>query len=110
MKKYESPKVEFQSIRLNEKVANTCWGYHSSSKELFYDYKGTGYIGFYITGSSCEFGTGNISVKYYDVPADEQTKAYDEFYKAVINSGGGTGNPFKGEGSIIFPDPDPSWS
>ena len=110
MKKYESPKVEFQKIRLNEKIANTCWGYHSSSKELYYDYKGTGYIGFYITGSSCEFGGEKIRVNYYNIPLEEQSKAYNEFYQAVINSGGSSGNPFKGEGSVIFPDPDPSWS
>ncbi|MBC5630258.1 hypothetical protein H8S20_15460 [Clostridium sp. NSJ-6] len=110
MNKYISPEIEFKKINIRENIANTCWGYHSSSKELFYDYKGKGYIGFYITGSSCEFGTGKISVKYYNVPEDEQTKAYNEFYNAVIESGGDSGNPFKGEGSVILPDPDPSWS
>lgn len=110
MKKYESPNINFKSIKINEKIANTCWGYHSSSKELYYDYKGTGYIGFYITDNSCSFSSDKITVKYYNVPEDEQTKAYNEFYNAVINSGGESGNPFKGEGTVIFPDPDPSWS
>lgn len=110
MKQYESPKIEFQSIKLNEKIANTCWGYHSNSKELYYDVKGSGYIGFYITSASCEFGAKKIQVEYYNVPDDNKGNAYNEFYNAVINSGGANGNPYKGQGTVIKPDPDPSWS
>lgn len=110
MKKYESPKVEFESIRLNEKIANTCWGHHGKGTQLFYDVKGAGYIGFYITGGSCEFGEGKISVNYYNIPEKNKDNAYKEFYKAVINSGGDTGNNYNGEGTVIKPNPDPNWS
>lgn len=36
--KYESPKFDFQELRLMERVADTCWGFHYG----WYDPDGTG--------------------------------------------------------------------
>lgn len=40
MKEYESPKFEFQEMKLTEQIADTCWGY----KYGWYDIDGDGIL------------------------------------------------------------------
>lgn len=110
MKNYKSPKVEFSSLKLKERVADTCWGNHGEKEDYFYDYSGKGYIQFWITGGSCSFSHNTIKVEYINVPEIEKATAYNEFYNKIVAAGGESGNSWKGVGSIVDPDPDPTWS
>ena len=106
MKKYESPKIEFQLIRLNEQIAKTCWGHHGTDTLLWYDSPGSGYISFKIADGSCAFNP--IEITYKGFPEDTDFAAVEsEFRKTVKASGGDQGNPFKGEGTVVIPGPTP---
>ena len=43
---YEKPKMKFVSLRNEEAVANTCWGYHGTDTKLYCDVSGEGYFSF----------------------------------------------------------------
>lgn len=121
MKKYEKPELNFVSLRNEEKIANTCWGYHGTGTNLYCDIGGTGFVSFQIAEGPCALNV--INVQYYgkdtnnnnkidanDVPVPATDAQKTELNDILVKSGGAEGNPFKGEGTIVKPNPDPSWS
>lgn len=113
-KKYEKPRIEFHDLQLKEEIANTCWGGHGNGMTWYYDTKGTGYVSFQIGGGKCTLNLSNVT--YYKNSTDNGTligkgnPQYNELEAALRDSGGESGNPFKGEG-VDFPNtPNPSWS
>ena len=114
-KKYEKPRIEFHDLQLKEEIANTCWGGHGNPKMTwYYDTKGIGYVSFQIGGGKCTLNLSNV--KYYKDKDDPGTlissgPQYNELYTALKNSGGESGNPFKGEDTGLFPNkPNEGWS
>lgn len=111
MERYEKPAMKFVSLRSEEAVANTCWGYHGTGTLLYCDIPGEGYCSFQIGGGSCTLNL--VNVIYYDSeqkasPAtSEQLAILDSILR---NSGGESGNPYKGEGSTVIPDHPGEWS
>lgn len=115
--KYEKPKMKFVALRNEETVANTCWGYHGTDTKLYWDIPGEGYLSFQIASGSCsigEHGEGVINVQYY---TDEEnysgasSEQISQLVAALMQSGGESGNPYKGEGTTVIPDhPGSSWS
>lgn len=111
MERYEKPAMKFISLRSEEAVANTCWGYHGTETLLYCDIPGEGYCSFQIGGGSCTLNLVNVT--YYDseknpTPAtSEQLAILDSILK---KSGGESGNPYKGEGSTVIPDHPGEWS
>ena len=71
-KKYESPKVDFQQMKLLERVADTCWGYAYA----WYDADGNGKIegAEKVTLSSLGLGTNGCKGS----AAREELKKYYE--------------------------------
>lgn len=113
--KYEKPALEFVSLRNEAAVADTCWGYHGTPTQLFCDIEGEGYMSFQIGEGSCTLNL--INVKYHEEQGSEGVLVFDGDPKhetledILVNSGGESGNPYKGMGTIVFPDkPDPTWS
>lgn len=108
---YEKPKMKFVSLRNEEAVANTCWGYHGTDTVLYCDIPGEGYFSFQIAGGSCTLNA--INLVYYD--GDGNVKPYNSEQKAALmkilqSAGGESGNPYKGEGTTIIPDHPGQWS
>ena len=110
--KYESPRMTFEEVAASEAVANTCWGYHGTDTKLYADLEGKGYASFQIGGGSCTLNL--IHVTYY-----EDTETYSEATPAqqaeletiLRKSGGESGNPYSGEGSVVIPNhPSDKWS
>lgn len=111
MEKYEKPTLKFVSLRNENAVADTCWGYHGSGKVLYCDIPGEGYCSFQIGGGSCDLNL--INVMYYDSEGISSAATSEQIaaLTAAINKGGNNGQPYKGMGSIVIPDaPHPSWS
>ncbi len=111
MKEYEKPALKFVSVRNEETVANTCWGYHGSDTKLYCDVSGEGYFSFQIAGGSCTLNA--INIVYYDGEGNvsSYTQAqYDELMKILNSAGGESGNPYKGEGTTIIPEHPGQWS
>lgn len=119
---YEKPAMKFVALRNEEKVANTCWGYHGTNTKLYCDISDKGFVSFQIGGKSCTLNL--INVQYYgnDTNGDGKISNEDTSVAATASqiteldgilrgSGGESGNPYAGEGTIVIPDnPDPSWS
>lgn len=112
--RYEKPAVKFVSLRNEETVANTCWGYHGSDTVLYCDIPGEGYCSFKIGGGNCSL---NLTEVYYYENSDSDGTAIfdgDSRYTTLVtilkNSGGNQGNPYSGEGSVVIPDHPGSWS
>lgn len=111
MKEYEKPALKFVSVRNEEAVANTCWGYGGTDTKLYCDIPGEGYVSFQIGNKKCSLDI--INVTYYDgngigTPASsEQIAALD---KILRQSGGESGNPYSGEGSTVIPGTPGDWS
>ena len=111
-KKYEKPQMKFVSLRNEKAVANTCWGFHGTERELYCDIPGEGYVSFQIKAGSCALDLFNIY--YYDGDGNKIQATQEQFnqlQKILIDSGGNDGNPYKGIGTIVLPDdPNPAWS
>ena len=119
---YKKPELKFVSLRNEESVANTCWGHHGTDTNLFCDISGKGFVSFQIAAGSCSLNL--INVQYYgedtngdgkittnDTPVKATAEQIAELDQRLRESGGDSGNPFKGEGDIVIPGtPDPSWS
>ena len=134
---YEKPKIKVVSLQNENAVANTCWGYHGTNTRLYCDLEGEGYASFQIGSGSCTLNL--VNVRYYcsKYPYDENADSngnhggipmldYDDSNTAnvhegkvllnklnqkLLESGGSTGNPYKGEGQTVIPDnPSSSWS
>ena len=111
-KKYEKPAMKFVSLRSEEAVANTCWGYKGSDTHLYCDIPGEGYFSFQIGGGKCTLNL--INVTYYD--GEGQISVYtSEQYQSLVgiltSSGGESGNPYHGMGTTVIPDhPGQGWS
>lgn len=112
---YESPKMKFVKLYNKERIASTCWGYHGTGTNLYYDIGGVGWVSFQIAAGSCTLNLTNVY--YYADRNDPGTlltssdPRYTELYNALLESGGATGNPYKGEGTVVFPDnPDSNFS
>lgn len=119
---YEKPALKFVSVRNEEKIANTCWGFHGTGTSLYCDITGKGFVSFQIGGSSCELNL--INVQYYgedtngdgkitqdDTSKQATTEQEHELYEILVNAGGNKGTSFREEGTIVIPgNPDGSWS
>ena len=109
-KTYEKPQMKLISLKADKTVANTCWGHHASGQVLYADIPGLGYCSFQIQNGHCTLNLTNV--KYItkegttDATAD-QIKALDSVLRS---SGGESGNPYAGEGTVVKIDPDPTWS
>lgn len=122
MGNYEKPEMKFVLLQNEEKVAATCWGYHGTDTELYCDISDKGFVSFQIGAGSCELNL--INVKYYGSDTNEDGKItkedesvaatneqIDELKVILKDAGGKEGNPYKGMGTIVFPDvPNPEWS
>ncbi len=116
VKVYEKPTLKFVSMRNEDSVANTCWGYHKKGTTLYYDSEGPGWMSFQIQDGSCTLNL--INVKYYKNSDDKKGESipsgsakYKELDAILRATGGESGNPYAGEGTTIVPGkPDPSWS
>lgn len=111
---YEKPHVKYVSLQNEAKIANTCWGHHSSGQELYYDTEGPGFIGFKIANGSCDLNL--INVVYYTgkdafgnptggTALSETDPRYFELIDALAGAGGNAGNPYHGMGSVIHDRP-----
>lgn len=111
MERYEKPAMRFVSLRSEEAVANTCWGYHGTDTVLYCDVPGEGYFSFQIAGGSCTLNA--INIVYYDGegnPSSYTQAQYHELMTILNSAGGESGNPYKGEGTTIIPDHPGNWS
>ena len=115
VKKYEKPAMRFVSLRSEETIADTCWGYHGTGTDLYFDTDGTGYCSFQIAEGPCALNL--INVYYYDKYGDDSPEAlspgdarYEALNQALINAGGNGGTSFKGQKDIIFENPSENWS
>ena len=108
-KLYDKPRMLFVELKNKERVADKCWGNHGTGYK-YYDTTGTGYVAFTIEAGSCTADSGAIQMYYYDSKEDDEpervyegNKYYDETYRKLLESSGGSyGQPFKGESE--FPD------
>ena len=110
-KTYEKPKMKFVSLRNEEAIANTCWGYHGTDTVLYCDIPGEGYFSFQIAGGSYKLNA--INIRYYDGEGNGKEYTQDQYnaLMSILNSAGGeSGNPYKGEGTTIIPDHPGQWS
>lgn len=119
---YEKPAMKFVALRNEEKVADTCWGYHGTDTKLYCDISDKGFVSFQIAAGSCSLNL--INVQYYgsdtngdgkisndDTPVAATNSQKAELDRILRESGGESGNPYKGIGVTVIPDnPDPSWS
>lgn len=118
MRKYISPKVEFNALKLKENVADTCWGFQtkeddSKQPKFYYDVAGQGYVSFQLgyTGS-CD-SPNSTKILYYAYNNAEATNG--DKYKSEIDAalklgGGNSGQNYNGL-TTDFPNvPKPSWS
>lgn len=113
---YEKPQMKFVLLRSEEAVANPCWGNHNKPNQMvWYDTEGQGYVSFMAGGSSCTLEA--INVYYYTEKGDttgDLLEKTDPLYKKMVDllktSGGESGNPFKGEGFSMGPEPPEEWS
>lgn len=108
---YEKPKMEFVNVQNENKIANTCWGYHGTDTLLYCDIPGKGYLSFQIGNKKCSLDL--INVMYYDNEGNSSLATADQIAtltEILISSGGESGNPYKGEGSTIIPDHPGDWS
>ena len=109
--RYEKPAVKFVSLRNEEAVAKTCWGYGGTDTVLYCDIPGEGYVSFQIGNKKC--GLDLVNVYYYDstgnqsIATSDQIKILDQILRG---SGGESGNNYDGEGSIVIPDTPGDWS
>lgn len=115
VKNYEKPQLKFISLRNEDSVAATCWGYHGTDTKLYYDTDGEGWVSFQIASGSCDLNLTNVT--YHKNENDKGTlifdgdSRYEELERALSDAGGKAGNPYHGMGSTIIPDePKPSWS
>ena len=108
---YEKPAMKFVSLRAQRNIAETCWGYHGTGTTLYCDIPGEGYCSFQIASGSCALNL--INVMYYDTNNMPSAATPEQISAliAAVGEGGSDGQPYKGMGSIVFPDdPQPGWS
>lgn len=108
---YEKPAMKFVKLRNQEEVANTCWGYHGTDTLLYCDVSGEGYFSFQIAEGPCTLNV--INIVYYDGEGKESAYTEtqkNELMRILYESGGESGNPYKGEGTIVIPDHPGDWS
>lgn len=113
IEKYEKPRLKFVSLRNENVVAATCWGHAGKGTRLYCDISGEGYLSFQIGEGSCSLNL--INVLYHKDENDQGTGASASqiaTLESVLRaSGGSSGNPYAGEGSVVLPGaPDISWS
>ena len=105
-KKYESPKIKFESLHLEESIAATCWGHHGTDTVLYYNTSGAGYVSFTVKGAdACKLDHVNdiTIVEHINTNVTQQ-----EVYDQLIKAGGANGNPWKNSNYSEIP-PD-NWS
>ena len=112
MKKYCSPEVKFEQIKLDKAIADKCWAWANNSPDdedkCYYNTPGKGYIQFKVTGSDCS-DKANLSVVitgYFDGADSSVDKDFNDWWTKKVPNGD---SDFKGTG---YSDgkPDPSWS
>ena len=111
------------SLQNENRVADTCWGYHGTDTRLYCDLEGEGWASFQIADGACALSL--INVQYHTdsnnsgaaddgdigVPLPTTDPKYKELNDILLKSGGGEGNPYKGMGITVTPnDPKPEWS
>lgn len=121
MRKYERPEIKFADVRLNEGIADTCWGLkpnHPNDVAHYYDVDGPGYVSFHVKRKTSDKNGCSTpdaySIVYYEYKGAEGVDGnkYDMEVEAALSAsqGGNSGQPYKNF-SINFPTkPDESWS
>ena len=82
LKQYTSPAVRFETLRLQESIAEKCWGWANQEgvDDMYYDTEGPGYVHFSVSGNNCSAGSG-LDVTINDCPdVTDTTAATNEFY------------------------------
>jgi hypothetical protein len=126
MKKYEKPSMTRRELFSEQKIANTCWGYHSGgSPTWWYDKNGSsaGFVSFYIgEGQACGNVRDLVQVTWYQnraalnarqgvhvtsgqtvtTDAGKEVQPFNDTVKYLEDAGGNNGNPFKGESGLIL--------
>lgn len=110
LKQYTSPAVRFETLRLQESIANECWKWANQEgvDDMYYNSKGPGYVHFSVSGDNCKQGSGlQVTINEY-VGVSDQKAAETDFYKwwnseAVQNKC----SNYKGD---EYSDTPPSWS
>lgn len=103
--------MEFVNVQNENKIANTCWGYHGTDTLLYCDIPGEGYFSFQIASGGCTLNA--INIVYYDGngnPSEYTSDQYNELMAILTSAGGESGNPYKGEGSTVIPGEPGDWS
>lgn len=84
LKQYTSPAVRFETLRLQESIADECWSWASSNgagdvDDMYYDTEGPGYVHFSVSGDSCSAGS-ELKVTINECPnVADRTAARAEF-------------------------------
>jgi hypothetical protein len=128
MKKYEKPSMTRRELFSEQKIANTCWGYHSPNKvspTWWYDKNGhaAGFVSFYIgAGDACGDVRNLVQVTWYQnraalnagrgvsvkinqsvtTDAGVVVQPFNDTVEYLEAAGGNNGNPFKGESGLIL--------
>ena len=118
MNNYEKPKLIFSDVRLNENIADTCWGLsegHNHNVTRYYDVDGPGYVSFNVIGSGKCANPNAYNIFYYEYEGADSKKvdgsAYEtELERALSMKGGSDGQPYKGLDFDFPQKPKPSWS
>lgn len=121
MNNYEKPRLIFSNVRLNENIADTCWGLtedHNKQVLRYYDVDGTGYVSFNVkqgSGGGCA-NPDAYNITYYRWKGDEEAHSVDgtayetELESALLKYGGNGGQPYLGI-EVHFPErPSEKWS
>lgn len=126
MKKYEKPSMTRRELFSEQKIANTCWGYHSGgSPTWWYDKNGSsaGFVSFYIgDGQRCGDISDLVKVTWYQnraalnagqgihvikdqtvtTAAGNEVQPFNDTVAYLEAAGGNKGTPFSGESGLIL--------
>lgn len=109
LKQYTSPAVRFETLRLQESIANTCWGWASRNgagdvDNMYYDTKGSGYVHFSVSGNDCKQGS-DLAVTINECPdVAAETEFYTWWNSAEVQN---KCSHYKGSG---YSETPPTWS
>lgn len=115
LKQYTSPAVRFETLRLQESIADTCWGWANRNgvDNMYYDTEGKGYVHFSVSGGNCSKGSGlDVTINEYVGISDQTAQAdakkeFDAWWNSPEVQAGSSS--YKGDGYSETP-PSPDWS
>ncbi|MCI5648537.1 MAG: hypothetical protein MR332_03750 [Fusicatenibacter sp.] len=120
---YEKPRMTFQTVRADSKIANECWKFAKAPKDgqeeetLYYNTSGKGYVTFFVYGADNCSGTGikyeitGYGAREGEIMSEEdKLHASETFAKWWNDRGSNMGSNFNGDSNYSEVKPDPTWS